>query len=209
MTRTILLLLTAFGATVLAMPLIKDGYRINQTISEGAVGEWGFLQAAGFIALAAGGLLLARKLVRAGLRGTAGMVALSSICVALLVLFPTSAPDPTPTAVGRTHNVLAGIAFASYIAAMAWSARTSGQSRPMAAISLALALASSIFVVALLIGVEPRGAVQRAAVACNLQWMLLTTLWLRDHDLGYGRRSRSRSTQRKPTCDVVVSMGSG
>ena len=171
-----------FAATVLVMPFIKDGYVVRQTISEGAVGDLGWVQALGLLALAGGSLLVARLLMHAGMRMSAALITASACCVVVLVVFPTDAGDASKTLAGRVHYLFASVAFLAIIAAMLWSARAfrgDVRLRHIAMPSVALGMTSAILLAALAIDVEPRGVVQRGAAMCNVAWLATVTLRLR------------------------------
>lgn len=178
--RISLVLLAAFAVITLAMPAIRDSYGVTDTISEGAVGEHGWLQAAAFVALAMSSFALAAALAMAGQRRVAMLVATSALCVALLPVFPTVV-DGEQTFTGRAHNALAGAAFATNIVAMATASLAFRAHPVLERIALAsgvLAATSALFVLLLAAGVEPRGAMQRASVAVNTAWMTIVALRL-------------------------------
>ena len=183
----------AFIATVLAMPLLKDGYSpVEQPISEGAIGEHGFVQVLGLLALALGSFALAVLLrVTAQTRqvlGTSALVAVSAACVVGVALFPTDQPGED-SAVGAIHGTAAALAFITNIAAMLWSAHAFRGERALRTIampSLALGAVALTLLVMLAAGVGPVGVVQRATVACEMAWLGLVALTLRSRaDDGY------------------------
>jgi hypothetical protein len=177
-----------FIASVVLMPMLASGYDpVRQPISEGVLTAASAVQVAGLLALAAGSLAIAWSVVAMHpaqtLRPVVALVAFSAVCVAVLAVFPTDADgDGGATWYGRVHGVAASLAFISNAAAMLWGSRVFGDEPRLAALagrSLVIGVITSILLVMLAVGVEPRGVVQRAAVAGVLTWMISLALSLR------------------------------
>lgn len=175
-----------FIATMLAMPHLKDGYSpVDQPISEGAIGEHGFVQVLGLLALALGSFALALLLrlmaATRPLLGTSALVAFSAACVFGVAVFPTDQPGEDST-FGAIHSAAAALAFITNIAAMLWSAHAFRGERGLRTIampSLALGAVALTLLVMLAAGIGPDGVLQRATVACEMAWLGLVALTLR------------------------------
>jgi hypothetical protein len=96
-------------AVLVATPLLRPDLNLfRQSLSYYALGPWGVLQAAAFVALAVASLALAIVLWRSGiasrwLRFAAVSVGVAGVSSLGLVLFPMGAPGPT-TFLGDTHQ---------------------------------------------------------------------------------------------------------
>jgi hypothetical protein len=176
-----------FIASVLLMPVVASGYDpVDQTISEGVLERHGWLQVAGFLALAAGSFALAWCLAvgrpsRAVLL-VAALLAFAAACLVIVAVLPTDADGEASTWRGRGHNVAATLGFLSNNAAMVWAGRAFRQDtrlRSLAGASLMLGLVALALLLVLGGGVEQRGLVQRGAVACIVLWQVLVALRLR------------------------------
>jgi hypothetical protein len=176
-----------FILSVLAMPLLEPAYDpVHQTISEGALGRDGAIQIAGFFALATGSFALAWCLCAMHPPGsillTAALIGFSGACVVALAVFPTDASGETRTWTGQAHSAAATFAFISNVAAMLWSARAfhdDGRLAPFARLSLAVGVATLAMLILLRADVEPRGLIQRSAVAGIQLWLVAVSLRLR------------------------------
>ena len=185
--------------------MVPSGDPVDQTISEGALGAYGFVQVAGLLALAAGSLALAYCLRAlrppAALQPTIALITFSAACVVVVAVFPTDAQGGAETWTGRVHNAAATLAFISNVAAMLWSARAfRGDHRvaPLAGASLVIGATALLLLVLLRAGVEPRGLTQRAAVVCIQLWMILVALRLRSAERAFGVASARSPKTHNP-----------
>jgi hypothetical protein len=177
---------STFVATVLAMPLIKDGYDpVEQRISQGALGEYGLIQVFGILALAAGTFAVAYQ-VRVScevrhVHASAELTMASAACVAIVAIVPTDRPGGD-TVHGNIHLWLAVCASLLTIGGMmcgAFAFPRAPRLRTLAKPSLAFAVVSISLLAAMAAGIEPEGLVQRIAVVCQLSWLALLAWALR------------------------------
>src|SRR4051794_18142226 len=111
-----------FLAVSVLAGLLKPGYDVRQqSVSELAVGDYGWLQTANFFALGAAMIAAALALALAG-RGSRSVVALLAAAGAGMVavgLFPTDLAGAPPTAHGAAHDTLSLGIFLALIGASA------------------------------------------------------------------------------------------
>lgn len=175
--------LAAYGifiTTVIAMPFLKDAYSpVGQTISEGAIGDFAWVQTAGFFALAAASLgvswlLYGERESRPPIALTAGILAFSTVFTIALAVVPTDAPDED-TAGGAVHVGAAALAFLVAIAGIL-SASVTFRGHELLGRLAPWSLAAGLLAFALLtvtgLGVEPSGVWQRATVAVEVLWFV-------------------------------------
>jgi hypothetical protein len=170
------------------MPVIQDGYDpVEQRISQGVLGAYGFVQVGGIFALAAGTMAVAVQLIRSStannVRATALMMMLSAACVALVAAIPTDPPG-TDTLHGSAHLTLAVGASIMNIAAMlnaSYAFRRDDCVRALASPSLIFGVGSVVLLTMMSLGIGPAGLTQRVAVLCQLAWLALLAWTLRCH----------------------------
>ena len=163
------------------MPFIKDGYSpVDQTISEGALGSYRWVQVIGFLALAAGslcvaGLVYSVRGASAGMAITAAVIAFSTVFTITLAIIPADGPAET-TVGGRIHVAAAALAFIIAIAGILLASRTfRGHPvlAPLASASRIIGIASLALLVVAGAGIEPAGVWQRATVGGELAWFIV------------------------------------
>ncbi len=170
----------AFIATVVIMPFLKDAYSpIDETISEGAIGEHAWVQTAGFFALAAASLgiswlLYGERESRPPIAVTAAVLAFSTVFTVALAVVPTDAPGED-TSGGAVHVAAAAFAFLVAIAGIL-SATVTFRGHEVLARLTTWSLIAGLAALALLavtgLGVEPSGVWQRATVAVEVLWFV-------------------------------------
>ncbi len=113
-----------FALVVLAVPALKGpAYEPGSaSISEGALGAWGWLQSLAFLVLGGGSLLLAYS-VRDAWSGRPGgvaavLLALWGVAVLLCGVFRVDAGAKGETGAAKTHLLAAVLAFVALLAAM-------------------------------------------------------------------------------------------
>ena len=176
----------AFVASVLAMPLIQDGYDpVEQRISQGALGEYGLIQVFGILALATGTFSVACQ-VRAScsvrhVHASAGLIMASAACIAAVAIVPTDRPGGD-TVHGNVHlwlAVCASLATSSAMLCGAYAFRRVPALRTLAMPSRWYAIASMTLLALMAVDFGQPGLVQRIAVVCQLSWLALLAWNLR------------------------------
>ena len=178
----------AFALVVLVMPLLgDDDYAAGTaTISEGALGRFGWLQTAAFFALGAGSLLLA-YVVNGSWSGRAGTIAAALVAVwgvglVLSGIFPVDEGARGETTAAKIHLAAATLAFVVLIVAM-WvasfafrgNAAWSSWSTPSLVIS-AVATAALVIMAAAPQESSWGGYAQRGFVGIVLAWLTAVAL---------------------------------
>jgi hypothetical protein len=189
---------TAFIVSVIAMPVIQDGYNpVEERISQAVLGAHGFVQVFGIFALSAGTLAVAVQLARSTTArtvwATAGLMLVSSACVAFVAAIPTDPPGGDSVH-GNAHLILAVGASIATIAAMlnaSHAFRREDCVRELAIPSLFFGVASAALLTMMALNIGPAGLVQRIAVVCQIGWLALLAWNLRC-------QRDSRSPQRGP-----------
>ena len=169
-----------FVVGVLLLHLLQQDLNpARHTVSEYALGSFGWIQALDFLALGAGSLALALTLSRVvNDPGRIAPILIGSwgVCAALLAFIPTDVtPEPTTT-VGWAHGLIAMAGFALLIAGMfviagkfrrdaAWSALRTPT------IAWAVTASATFFLMPIL-GASGQGIGQRIFIAVLLSWML-------------------------------------
>jgi hypothetical membrane protein len=126
--------LAFFAATALLLPLQSEYSLTADTISELAIGRYGYLQTAGFFAVGGSSLALAIgiRVVTKGSWGSpigSAFIGLYGLGAILVGIFPTDEVDAagrveSPTSVGTVHNVVSALALVFGIAGMFVLSRT-------------------------------------------------------------------------------------
>jgi hypothetical protein len=194
-----------FTATAWLMPLVSEYTLLGDNISELAIGRFGYLQTAAFIAAGIGSLALAVGVRRAtsgswGSRTGAVLVGLSGVGSILAGIFPTdpiagAADLQSLTAMGAIHVAAALIGFMGGVVGMLVLSRTFKRDTRWPGfwpVSLALALAALI----LLFLQDQSGQIglyQRLLSGSIVLWLTLVALRLPATDRG-GQRIPSAST---------------
>lgn len=169
-----------FSASVVIMPFLKDAYSpIEETISEGAIGEYAWVQTAGFFALASASLgiswlLYRERESRPAIGITAAILAFSTVFTIALAVVPTDAPGED-TSGGAVHVAAAALAFIIAIAGILSASVTFRGHEllgPLAPWSLAAGMLASTLLALTGLGVEPSGVWQRATVAVEVLWFV-------------------------------------
>jgi hypothetical protein len=175
-----------FAAIVLLLPVIKNDYSpVQDAISEGALGPYGYLQVAAFFGLGIGSISLAVLLLRAVRSPQVGaLVGLSGVCMLVAGTFPADRMDSASMTVhGTIHLLAAALAFIAVISAMLLSARQLRNNRtlrPLARPSLGLGLAALALFMMAGADIGPFGLIQRANVTVVLVWLAAVVLqWRR------------------------------
>ena len=189
-----------FAVSVLLMPAITDGYDpVRQTISEGVLAPYGYIQTGGLFLLALGSFALSASMCRrcADRRqyGTAALLASSAGFVVLLAIFPVDYGNHARSLAGRMHNFGAVSAFIAITAAMVWSSLP--WRRRLAwrqALTIAVLAAMLAFAVCLTFDIGPRGLVQRLSAAVQLAWLGLLALQLRSLRTGAAAEAAAAPT---------------
>lgn len=169
-----------FITTVVVMPFLKDAYSpIDHTISEGAIGDYAWVQTFGFFALAAASLgiswlIYGERESRPAMAITAAILASSTIFTIALAVIPTDAAGEDTTG-GAVHVAAAALAFLVAIAGILSASVTFRDHEllsPLATWSLAAGLLAFALLVVTGLGVEPSGLWQRATVAVEVSWFV-------------------------------------
>ena len=199
-----------FFAAVTTEELLRPLYNpVQRTISELAVGPFGFLQTSAFIVLGLSLLALQHALAR-HLRHTV----LSRIALVLLALcgvasfvaaaFPTNLKGAVATVAGEIHESVAGFGYAGLIIAIILLSvhfRRDERWRTFFAASSSLAVigaGSSIFMGATS-NTDLSGLSQRVMVIPLLLWVVLTALRLRSLPLEPRETPALAQDDRQPT----------
>jgi hypothetical membrane protein len=116
----------AFLAIATLAGWLQPGYDLrSSTISESALGPFGWLQTLNFYAFGVSIVVFAVSLAR-GLRSPSrvavGLLVVAGLAMAANGLFPTDRPGAEPTSVGEAHNLLALVALGLTIASQGFSA---------------------------------------------------------------------------------------
>lgn len=184
------------------MPLLKDEYSpIDDAISYGAIGEFAWVQIAGFFALAAGTTILAALLAieARAQQVVVALLAISAAAVIVLAVFPIDGHGEDTSMIGSIHSAAAAVAFVTTVAAMLCSSRSFSRNEAVAGLapaSLALGGAAAILLIALTAEVGPTGLVQRATVACEIAWLSAVALQLHQSTSRAARPLRSFGQSR-------------
>jgi hypothetical membrane protein len=126
--------LAFFAAIALLLPLVSEYSLTADTISELAIGRYGYLQAAAFFAVGVSSLALAVG-IRVATKGSWGsrigfaFIGLYGLGAIVVGIFPTDEVDAagrveSPTSVGTVHDVVSALAFVVGIAGMFVLSRT-------------------------------------------------------------------------------------
>lgn len=171
-----------FATIVLVLPAIKDDYSpVQDAISEGALGRYGYLQVVAFFALGIGSLSLAISLLRDSRTVAVGvLVGVSGICMLIAGAFPTDRMNAaSATTHGTIHMTAAALAFGAIISAMLLPARQFRNGdilRPLALPSFVLGLVALALFVTAGAGVGPFGLIQRANAMVALVWLVAVSV---------------------------------
>ena len=179
---------SAFIGSIVAMPVIQDGYNpVEERISQAVLGAHGFVQVFGIFALSAGTLAVAVQLARSTTArtvwATAGLMLVSAACVAFVAVIPTDPPGGDSVH-GNAHLTLAVGASIATIAAMlnaSHSFRREECLRSLAIPSLIFGIASAALLTMMALNFGPAGLVQRIAVICQIGWLAMLAWNLRCH----------------------------
>ena len=126
--------LAFFAAIALLLPLVSEYSLTADTISELAIGRYGYLQAAAFFAVGVSSLALAVG-IRVATKGSwssrigSAFIGLYGLGAIVVGIFPTDEGDAagrveSPTSIGTVHNVVSALAFVVGIAGMFVLSRT-------------------------------------------------------------------------------------
>ena len=160
-----------FAACVTSMHLIRPEYDpVAETVSQYAIGPYGYLMTAGFFSVGAGVVSLAIGLSRAlpqAPRIGLALLGLGGVCVFFVGVFPIDRRSPEAPVAEFVHDALsmASIVFATtaMLTLTRHLSRDSGR-RAVAATSLLLSLAAlaGLLTLVLVYDTHWRGAVQRS-----------------------------------------------
>ena len=176
----------AFLATATLVGLLTPGYDTRtQTLSELALGTFGWLQAANFVAFGLAitcfAVALFRGLGHPSHIGTA-LLTLAGVAVAASGYFPTDPPGAAQTGSGALHNLLFLVAFLALILAAPFIAAALRRAPELRGLAPWVAI-TPVAVIALLVafvgfGADPgdplhgvAGLLQRALVAVAFGWL--------------------------------------
>ncbi len=162
---------------------------LAHSVSEYAVGRYGWLMTTGFLGFALGSLALAAGLYwgvpRAG-RSLPGLVllGLNGVGVVVVALFRTDLPGAAPTAAGLIHVAASLVAFPSLVLAiglLSWKCRRAEVWREYFPLAWRLTwLVVPLFVAYFFGATSPLvGLLQRLFIASTLAWLALTAARLR------------------------------
>ncbi len=183
MSKTVALGPLVFLAVALAMPALKGGgySAARDSISEGALGAYGWMQTAAFVVLGLTSALLVLLTRREleGRRATAAAVLFGVWAVAVLLcgVFAVDEGAKGATSAAKVHLLAAGIAFVAVLAGMwlsTFAMRSDATWTDRFPVSLAVvALATALF---LLTAMAPQdsswgGGAQRAFTFVVLLWI--------------------------------------
>jgi hypothetical protein len=174
-----------FTVLVIVLHVLRpDLNPLSHTVSEYAIGPYGYLMTIAFIARGLGELCLVAGLVLGTIhsgRSWAGLVllALATVCSLLVAIFPG---DIHNTSVLVVHSLGAFVGFVSLaVAAIVWSQRFRKDSywRSSALASLVLGLLILLSVVGMVIGsANLIGLFERILELCIIGWLCLVALRL-------------------------------
>jgi len=174
-----------FVAAVLLLHALKSAeYDFSeQTLSELAVGHYGFLMTSAFVALGIGELALAVGLWRAAgarfapiLQVIGGLVDLSSAIFEADLL---GAPGTTHGAIHDGVGAVGALLVIPTFLAYAWAFRRTPRWRPFALPTLAWALAAvAAFVLVIVLGEQNQGTSERIYLAIYVSWLIAASVRL-------------------------------
>jgi hypothetical protein len=172
-------LVAAGAGAVLALHAVRpDLEPASHRLSEYAVGPWGWLMTAAFLALAAGMWLLRRALPAAGrLRPVRALLAVAAVGLVLSALFRTDVT--TPDALRETvHTVASSSALLSLVAAAAWTITLGARAIAWRRARVPAGVATAVCVLGVALSPVAHdgpwtGVVQRLSYLCLTVWMLL------------------------------------
>jgi len=174
-----------FVAAVLLLHALKSAeYDFSeQTLSELAVGHYGFLMTSAFVALGIGELALAVGLWRAAgarfapiLQVIGGLVDLSSAIFEADLL---GAPGTTHGAIHDGVGAVGALLVIPTFLAYAWAFRRTSRWRPFALPTLAWALAAvAAFVLVIVLGEQNQGTSERIYLAIYVSWLIAASVRL-------------------------------
>jgi hypothetical protein len=155
----------------------------EQTVSEFAVGRYGFLMTSAFIALGIGELALAVGLWRSAgarfgpiLQVVGGMADLTS---AIFVADLLDAPGTTHGAIHDGVGAVGALLVIPTLLAYAWAFRRNAQWRSFALPTLLWALAAvAAFVLVIALGEQNQGTSQRIYLAVYVSWLITAAVRL-------------------------------
>lgn len=194
------------------LPLVSEYTLIGDNISELAIGRYGYLQTAAFVAAGVGSLAVAVGVVQ-NTRGSwdsrlgSGLVGLWGVCTILVAMFPTDRIDSPADleslmTVSIIHNGIALVSFISAIAGMfvlSWTFKRDTRWRALWPVCLALAFAALISI--FLQDQGPWvGLYQRIFVGTITLWLIVVALRLRS--LANDAAAARHATQEKAGADV-------
>lgn len=171
-----------FIAVALTLPVLKSGYGpVEDPVSRGAIGTWGWLQTSAFLALGLGSAAIAWTLYQR-LPGRPGAVAALlvagwSACIVLAGAFTADPADGAATTSGKLHSLVSVLGFLFVLAGMfaaALAARRVVGWQRHARVAVAW---GSLGVVGLAATIATKdsaiwGIVQRAFLAVVMTWLV-------------------------------------
>jgi hypothetical membrane protein len=173
------------------MHLIRPEYDpVAETVSQYAIGPYGYLMTAAFFSVGVGVVALAIGLSQAlpqAPRIGSAFLGLGGLCVFFVGVFPIDRASPEAPVAEFVHDALSMASIVFAIAAMftltRYLSRDSGR-RAAGAISLLLSLAATAGLVTLILVYDThwRGAAQRLCIGAVLSWLLLMATLLQSLD---------------------------
>ena len=177
-----------FTVSLGALHLLRSDYDpVGQTVSQYAVGPYGYLITISFFALGPAVLALAVGLVRGVSpppRVAAGFLAVAGVAVIVVGVFPV---DRAPSAMPLSEMVHDSAYMASFVATLVAMIvltahlKRDRRWRSVRRLSLVLAVIASVDLAAFVTGADAewRGIVQRLGIGTILAWLLLMSARLR------------------------------
>ena len=198
--------LAYFAVSVLALHGLRADYDpVIETVSQYAVGPYGYIMTAAFFALSLSVVGLALGLLRgvAPVPRVAGaLLGVAGVCVFLVAVFPIDRTHDARPISELVHNAaFMASFFATIVSMLILTAhfRQDARWHPFQHISLALSLTALVGFVAFMGTYDTpwRGAVQRFSIVTILLWLMLASARLRSVAVGKHRPTEAYGLPRR------------
>ena len=180
--------LVFFLITIILMHLLRpDLHLLSSSVSEYAVGDYGWLMTNGFLSLAISALLLETGLLLSIRASKTSIITLSLFCIGsfLFTIFPTDIPVNKPTPRGLVHGFSALLALLNLgIAMIVWGFvfKKTRHWSSLAKLSWFFGVVSLVlFILFLATPVPFRGFSERILMGWDISWLIVISRRLYQH----------------------------